>query len=116
MLFKGFQIAEPAVFIDEGILVIIAAVLFGILNRFSRKAYRWNIFHIYLPSFSGICHLFIRFCNIFGIWKLNRIAVDPPEQLIKAGYGSGISPLAKLYPKYHQSGVGVPAAHCPSPA
>ena len=35
MLFEGFKIAKTTVFIDEGVLVVIAAVLFGKLRGFA---------------------------------------------------------------------------------
>ena len=37
--------------------------------------------------------------------------MDPAQETVKSGDGSGIAALAQLHPEDHQTGVRVPAAH-----
>ena len=37
--------------------------------------------------------------------------MDPAQEAVKTGDGSGIAALAQLHPEDHQTGVRVPAAH-----
>ena len=108
LLLEGFQIPKAAVLINESILIILFS------RRIPNQTYTWNIFHIYLNSLSGILHLLIRFRNIFGVWKLDRLTIDPAQELVQTGDGSGIAPLPEFDPKYNQTGMWVPAAHIPN--
>ena len=71
MLFEGFQIAKAAVFIKEGVLVVITAVLFGILDGSSDQAGCRDVFHIDLNLLSGIFCFFVLFRNVLRIRQLN---------------------------------------------
>ena len=64
MLFEGFQVTKTAVFINEGVLVIIAAILFGILDGSSNQAGCRNILHIDLNLLPGIVCCFVLFGNV----------------------------------------------------
>ena len=70
VFFKGFQIAKTAIFVNEGVLIIIPAVLLGLLGSNAYQAGTGDVFHIDLDFLSGIVCLFIRFGNVFGIWQL----------------------------------------------
>ena len=107
MLFKGFQIAKTAVLIYEGVLIILFSC------RVTNQTNTCNIFHIYLDSLTRILHLFIRLCNIFLVWQFDGFSIDPAQELIQTGDGSGVAALAQLYPEYHQTSARVPAAHVP---
>ena len=72
VFFESLQIAETAVFIDEGVLVIITAILCCIIQCLPDQARLWNIFHIDLYSLAGISHLFIRLGNILWVWQFHR--------------------------------------------
>ena len=54
---EGFQIAETAVFVDEGILVIITTVLRCVAYRVADQTCLWNEFHVDLYPLTGILHL-----------------------------------------------------------
>jgi len=96
---------EPAVLVNECVLEITLAF------RFSDQAGFRNIFHINLTPLPRILHLFVRFGFLFGVGELDGFAVDPAQDTIQAGDGSGIAALAQPDPEYHQTGVGIPAAH-----
>ena len=72
VLFEGFQLTKTAVFINECVLVIIAAVLLGILNGSSDQAGCRDVFHINLNLLAGIICCFVLFRNILGIWQFHR--------------------------------------------
>ena len=67
MLLKGFKVAETAVFVDEGVLVIIAAVLLSILGGSSYQAGGRDVFHIDLDLLTGIACGFILLGNVLWI-------------------------------------------------
>ncbi len=71
MLFEGFQVTKTAVFINECVLVVIAAVLFSILNGITDQAGSGDVFHIDLNLLSGIVCFFVLFGNVLWIWQLN---------------------------------------------
>ena len=54
MFFEGFQIAKATIFINESVLVIIAAILFGIFDGSSNQAGCRNVLHIDLNLLSRI--------------------------------------------------------------
>ena len=70
VFFEGFQIAKAAVFVDEGVLVIITAVFLGLFGGSADKTGTGDVFDVDLHLLSGIIRLFIRLGNIFGIWQL----------------------------------------------
>lgn len=76
LLLEGFQVAETAVFIYEGVLIIFFP------SCFSNQAVTRDIFHIYLYSLPRIPHFLIRFGNIFRVWQLDGLSVDPAQELI----------------------------------
>ena len=71
MFFEGFKIAKTTVFIDEGVLEVIAAILFGILDSSSNQAGCRNILYIDLNLLPGIVCCFVLFGNVLWIWQLN---------------------------------------------
>ena len=71
MLFEGFQVTKTAVFINEGVLVVIAAILFGILDGSSNQAGCRNVLYIDLNLLSGIVRGLILFGNILWVWQLH---------------------------------------------
>ena len=71
MFFEGFKIAKTAVFINEGVLVVIAAVLLSILDGSSNQAGCRDIFYVDLNFLPRIVCCFVLFRNILGIWQLN---------------------------------------------
>ena len=64
---EGFQVTKTAVFINECVLVVIAAILFGILDGSSNQAGGRNILHIDLNLLPGIVCCLILFGNILWI-------------------------------------------------
>ena len=71
VLFEGFQIAKAAVFINECVLIVIATILFRILDSCSNQARRRNILYIDLNLLPGIVCCFVLFGNVLWIWQLN---------------------------------------------
>ena len=105
VLFVSLEDPEAAVLVNEGILIIF------LLCRFTYEAALWNKFHINLAFLTRMCHLFVRFRDVFRIWKLDRLTVNPTQDLIQSGDGTGVATLTELDPEHHQTGVRVPAAH-----
>ena len=102
---KGLEIAEAGILIDEGVLVKLLTG--GITDKASRR----NKLNVDLAALSGIGHLFIWLGNILGIGQFHGHLPPFAQEPVKARDGSGIPPLSELDPEYHQTGVGVPAAH-----
>ena len=102
---KGFQIAEPAVLVNECVLIEFLSF------RFSDKTRSRNKFDIDLPSLSRILHLFVRFRPLFRIGEFDGLAVDAAQNPVQTGDGSGVSALAQLDPKHYQTGMRVPTSH-----
>lgn len=90
LLPERLQIAEAAVFIDEGILIKLLSCCLSDQTR------TWDIFHIDLDFLPRILHFLIRFLYILGIRELGGFAVDP---------------LPELDPEHNQTSVGIPSAH-----
>ena len=105
LLFKCLQIPKPAVFIDKSVLIEF------FFRCFSRQTSARHIFHIDLYPLSGIGHFLIWLGDVFRIRQLDGLSVNPAQETIQPGDGSGISPLAQLYPKYYQTRMRVSAAH-----
>ena len=71
LLLECFQVTEPAVFINERILIILFS------SCLSNQACTGDTFHINLDSLPRILHLFIRFRNIFWVWQFDGFPADP---------------------------------------
>ena len=100
LLLECFQVTEPAVFINERMIIFFSSCL-------SNQAYTGNIFHINLDFLPQIRHLFIRF------WQFDGFPVNPAQELIQGGDRSGVHTLPQLAPEHHQTSVRVSAAHIP---
>lgn len=74
VLFKGFQITKPAVFVDEGVLIVFLPC--GITDKTGSR----HIFNINLYPLTRILHLFIRFGFLFGVGRLMGL----PSILLKS--------------------------------
>ena len=107
LLLERLQIAEAAVFVNEGVLVEFLS------GSISDQTGRRNIFHIDLSPLPWIFHLFIRFWDIFGVGQLDGPSVDAAQELVQAGDGSGVATLPQLHPEHHKARMRVPAAHIP---
>ena len=83
MLLERFQIAKPAVLVDEGVLEVTAS-LFSVLNSSTHKAGAWHILDVDLDSLPRILHLFILFGNILWIWKPYSPLFSSPQNPIEA--------------------------------
>ena len=105
MFFEGLQIAESAVFVNEGILI-------PLCPRFlTHDTHFRNIFHIDLDSLTRVLHLFVRFRDILRIRKLHRKLIPFAQESIQTGDGSGVATLTQLYPEHDQTGVFVSSEH-----
>ena len=67
VLFKSFQITKAAVFVDESILVIIAAVLRRVIHRISDQAHFRDVFHVDLDPLAGVGHLLVRLGDVLRV-------------------------------------------------
>ena len=67
VIFEGFEIAEAAVFVDESILVIVAAVLRRVIHRISDQAHFRDVFHVDLYPLAGVGHLLVRLGNVLRV-------------------------------------------------
>ena len=105
MLIEGFQITEPAVLVNEGVLIELLSLCF------TDKAGCRNKFDIDLTSLPWILHLLVRFYLLFGIGKLDGLAIDPAQDTVQAGDGSGIATHSQLDPEHHQTDMRIPAPH-----
>ena len=105
VFFVCLENSEAAVLVYEGVLIEF------LLCHFPDETTLWNKFHIYLAFLTRICHLFIGFWGIFRIWELDGVSMDPAQETVKSGDGSGIATLAQLHPEDHQTGVRISAAH-----
>jgi hypothetical protein len=83
MLLECFQIAESAIFINEGVLEVTASLL-GILDCSAHQAGAWHILDVDLDPLAWILHLFVLFGNILGIWQLDSPLFSPPQNPIEA--------------------------------
>ena len=70
MLLKGFQIPPTGEFVNGSILVKLLTC--GV----SDDAGLWNKFHIDLNTLARKVHLFVRFWDVLGVWKLNSQLSD----------------------------------------
>ena len=55
--------------------------------------------------------MFVGLGLLFRVWQLDWLAVHTAQSTIQSGDGSGVSTLAQLDPKHHQTGMRVSAAH-----
>lgn len=78
VFFKSLQIPKPAIFVNECVLV---KLFFG---RTSYKAGGRHKFHIDLHTLARVLHLLGWLGDILGIGQINRLTVDPPQQLIQS--------------------------------
>ncbi len=106
MLLKCLQIAETAVFVEEGVLIIPA--FFG---SSTDQTALGNEFDINLYPLARILHLLIRFWDIFRVWQLLRHLSAFTQEAVQPRNGACVTPQPQLYPEYHQTGVWIPAAH-----
>ena len=77
VLLKSLQIPETAVFVNEGVLIPLCAILLPDNTGLRDK------FHIDLHTLAGILHLLIGLGDILWIRQLNRLAVNPAQQLMQ---------------------------------
>ena len=82
MILECFQIAKTAVFINECILVVIPAILFGILCCSANETRSRNILDVDLDALPRILHLFVRFWRVFWIWELYHTLSTSPQNPI----------------------------------
>ena len=111
MVFERLQVSKATVFVYEGVLVIIPAVLSGVADSISDKACLRNEFYVNLYPLTGIIHFFIWFWDILRVWQLHCHLPTFPEKTVQTGDGSFVSALPELDPEHHQTGVGISAAH-----
>ena len=111
VLLERFKVTEAAVFIDEGILVVVAAILFGILNSSADQAGAGDEFDVDLDLLTRIIRLFVRFGDILWVRQLHGHLASLSQKAIQTGYGSAVSSLPELDPEHHQACVWVPAPH-----
>ena len=109
VILEGLQVAETAVLINEGELVIIPAVLSGISCRIADQTCCRHIFHINLHSLSRMIHLLIWLWNVLGIREFYCHFPAASQETVQPGYGSGIASSPQLDPKHDNPGVGVPS-------
>ena len=79
VLLERLQITETAVFVNEGVLVVMIAVLFGILYGSADEAGSRNVFDVDLDALPRISHLFIGLCDILRIQQLHHALFRPPR-------------------------------------
>jgi len=108
VLLKGLQIAEAAVFVQEGVLVIAA-----ICGCLAHQAALGNELDIDLHPLTGIGPLLIGLGNILGVRQFDRHLAALPQAAVQIGNGAGIDPLPQLDPEHHKPRVWVPAAYIP---
>ena len=106
MFFVCLKDPKTAVFVDECVLEVAT-----FLSGFTNQTRLWNKFDINLAPLSWILHLFVRFGFLFRVGQFYRFTVQPAQNTVQTGDGSGIASLAQLDPEHHQTGVRVPAAH-----
>ena len=111
MLFEGFQVTEPTVFVEEGILVIIASVFCCIIHRIAHQTRDRDVFHIDLHPLTWVVHLLIRLRRVFGVGQLYRHLALPTQDSVEAGDGSAVAAFPELHPEHDQAVMRVPAAH-----
>ena len=76
MLFKGFQIAKTAVFVDEGILIPLCPGFLSHDTHFRNKLY------VNLDSLAGILHFLIGFSHVLWIWQFCRQMISFAEKTV----------------------------------
>lgn len=108
MLLKRLQITEAAVFVEEGILIISA--FFG--SGANQAALR-DKFDVNLHPLAWILHLFIGLWDIFRVWQLLCHLAALAQETVQSRDGARVAPQLQLYPEYHQTSIGVAAAHIP---
>ena len=67
VILEGLQVAETAVLINEGELVIIPAIFGCICHSVTDQTCRRDIFHINLNSLTRVIHLLIRLWDVLGV-------------------------------------------------
>ena len=105
MLFKGFQIAKTAVFVEEGVLVEL------VLSCLAGEARERDELDVDLASLTGIVHLLVRFGDVFGIRQLHRHLSAACQDTVQAGDGTGVPSSPQLHPKHDEPGVGISSPH-----
>ena len=101
MLLKGFQIPPTGKFVNGSILVKL--LICGI----SDDAGLWNEFYIDLDTLARKVHLFVRFWDILGVWKLNSQLSLTAQNSIQPCNGAFIAFLTQFHPEYDQTGIGI---------
>ena len=108
---EGFQIAKTAIFVQESILVIIAAVLFGVFHCSAHQTGSGDVFHIDLDLLPGVSSLLIGLRLIFGVWQLFCHLSPLFQKAVQAGNRSRVASLTELDPEDHDPCMGISAAH-----
>lgn len=111
MLFECLQIAETAVLVQEGVLVVVTAIFFRFFSCSADQAGGGDIFHIDLHLLPGIERILIRFRLVFGIWQFFCHLPAFLQKAVQPGDRPAVAALPQLDPEYHQSGVRVSPAH-----
>ena len=104
MLPKGFQIPPTGEFVNGSILVKLLTC------GTSDDAGLWNEFHIYLDTFARKVHLFVRFWDILGVWKLNGQLSLTAQNTVQTCNRAFIALLTQFYPEYDQTSIGISSA------
>ena len=71
VLLERLQVAKTAVFVDEGVLVVIAAILCCVAERIADQTRLRDVFHVDLYPLAGILHLLIGLRNVLRVWQLH---------------------------------------------
>lgn len=108
VLLKCLQITETAVFVKEGILIIPT-----FLGSGTNQAALRDKFDVDLHPLTWILHLFIGLGDIFRVWQLLCHLATLAQETIQSRDGACVAPQPQLYPEYHQTSIGIAAAHIP---
>ena len=111
MLLKGLQIAESAVLIQEGVLVIIASILSGVLLGLTDQARCRDVFDVDLDPLTRVGHLLVGLGDVLGIRQLYRHLTSLSQEAIQAGYRTGVASLPKFDPEDDEPSVWIPSPH-----
>ena len=83
VILEGLQVAETAVLINEGELVIIPAIFGRICHSVTDQTCRRDIFHINLNSLTRVIHLLIRLWDVLGVRELHSHFSPTPQKAVQ---------------------------------
>ena len=111
MFLEGLQIAESAEFIQEGVLVIIASILGGVLLGLTDQAGGRDILDVDLDPLTRVGHLLVGLGDVFWVRQLYRHLTSLSQKAIQTGYRTGVASLPELDPEDDDAGVWIPSPH-----